>query len=561
MARKYAWLLVLLTAAVPAFAGASNGSISGYVKSSSGTPQMGAIVEVFGASGAPIATAYTDARGHYQAPVAAGVYYVKVTAPSFLPALRDGVDLRTGATMVLNFTLNTLFEAFQIGGVRKAGAEDEEDWKWTLRSMSNRPVLRVVEGSPVIVTRAEDPDNGVLAARVAFIAGSDGAGSGSSGGNTLFKLEHSLFSRGVLSFSGNVGYNGDSAPATVLRAAYTHQFATGASPEFAFTMRRFRTAPITGDGAVMQSLAFSASDTYNFLNFADVTLGGEFQSIDFLGRASAFKPFANVDAHLSRNMVVSYRYATSQPTTRLEKGFDTSPADMTESGPRMSLVDWRPQIERARHHEVALARRKGANIMEVAAFSDSIRNPAMLGTGEIGPQPNLLPDLYSGTFAVTGRDFSASGLRVSAQRTLFPTLTASLAWAWSGTLELPEQTALADARSAMQQVRRHSLTARAAGTAPVTRTRWTASYKWSEGSPLLPLDMFNESATNADPYLNLFLRQPIPDFSFLPSGMEALVDVRNLLAEGYVPVLGNDGQTVYLVQSARAVRGGVAFKF
>jgi hypothetical protein len=39
------------------------------------------------------------------------------------------------------------------------------------------------------------------------------------------------------------------------------------------------------------------------------------------------------------------------------------------------------------------------------------------------------------------------------------------------------------------------------------------------------------------------------------------VDIRNLLAQGYVPVLGQDGHTVYLVQSARAIRGGLAFTF
>ena len=43
--------------------------------------------------------------------------------------------------------------------------------------------------------------------------------------------------------------------------------------------------------------------------------------------------------------------------------------------------------------------------------------------------------------------------------------------------------------------------------------------------------------------------------------MEVLVDLRNLLAQGYVPVMGSDGHTVYLVQSARSVRGGVAFNF
>jgi hypothetical protein len=43
--------------------------------------------------------------------------------------------------------------------------------------------------------------------------------------------------------------------------------------------------------------------------------------------------------------------------------------------------------------------------------------------------------------------------------------------------------------------------------------------------------------------------------------MDALIDLRNLLAQGYVPVMGQDGRTVYLVQSARAIRGGVAFTF
>ena len=41
--------------------------------------------------------------------------------------------------------------------------------------------------------------------------------------------------------------------------------------------------------------------------------------------------------------------------------------------------------------------------------------------------------------------------------------------------------------------------------------------------------------------------------------MEAMLDLRNLQAQGYVPVMGQDGRTVYLVQSARSGRGGVRF--
>jgi hypothetical protein len=73
--------------------------------------------------------------------------------------------------------------------------------------------------------------------------------------------------------------------------------------------------------------------------------------------------------------------------------------------------------------------------------------------------------------------------------------------------------------------------------------------------------MFNASPGQAEPFLNVFFRQPVPCTRSLPGHMDIVVEIRNLLAQGYVPVFGQDGRTVYLVQSARAVRGGLAFNF
>jgi hypothetical protein len=53
----------------------------------------------------------------------------------------------------------------------------------------------------------------------------------------------------------------------------------------------------------------------------------------------------------------------------------------------------------------------------------------------------------------------------------------------------------------------------------------------------------------------------LPLSHLIPGKMEAVVDVRNLLAQGYIPIMSQDGSTVYLVQSARSVRGGVSFTF
>jgi hypothetical protein len=138
-------------------------------------------------------------------------------------------------------------------------------------------------------------------------------------------------------------------------------------------------------------------------------------------------------------------------------------------------------------------------------------------------------------------------------------LAATLDYAYGGTLDLARSDiSLQQAQQWISTVRRHALAAKLSGTVPRTHTRWIASYRWVNGQAITPVDMFNTSAGQCDRSLNIFIRQPIPAFG---GRMEALIDVRNLLAQGYVPVMGRDGQTVYLVDSARSVRGGVSFSF
>ena len=174
---------------------------------------------------------------------------------------------------------------------------------------------------------------------------------------------------------------------------------------------------------------------------------------------------------------------------------------------------------------------------------------------------DVLPDVYSGTFSYQGNDFTTRGMRVVLQRKLLSDLTATLDYAYGGVLDLSRpDVQLQDAREWIRAEQRQAVAAKFSGTLPKAKTRWIASYRYTGGHTLTPVDLFNTSAGQADPYLNLFIRQPIPA-SFLAGHMEILMDLRNLLAQGYVPVMGRDGRTLYLVQSARSVRGGVAFSF
>ena len=548
---------MIIALSLPVWAADRPGAISGYVRDASGIPQMGAVVEIAG-SAAQSLTVFTDGKGFYSATgLLPGLYSVKVSAPSFLPALREKVGLHPGTNAHVNVTLNTLLNAMRVGPLR--GTADDDDWKWTLRSVANRPVLRVFD-DPAASAEQKGHD---LRTSVSFLAGSAASGYGSgSDMSTGFSVERSIFSAGRVVFSGNVGY-GDSLPAAVLRATYSHVLPDGSGPSMAVTMRRFAPSDASLNYAALQALAIGAGDDFTVGDVLELKFGSELQAIQFLGHITAFRPYGSVDLHASPNTVVEYDYATSLPNTRDEKGFDSSPADLSEADPRVSMTNFSTRLERAHHQELSISRRVGKTSLQFAAFNDRVSDTALIGAGSVtAASGSLLPDLYSGTFTYNGGMLDANGLRVVLERKFCSDLTATLDYAYGGTLDLVRpDVEIQDVPQWITNERHHALAAKFSGTIPRTHTRWIASYRWVDGTPLTPVDMFNNSPGQSDPYLNLFIRQPIPRMGFLPAHMEGLIDVRNLLAQGYVPVVGQDGQTVYLVQAARSVRGGVTITF
>jgi len=564
--------------AVPAWcgtaSGAISGAISGYVRDGSGVPQMGAAVEILG-SAVQALKVFTDDRGFYSvASLVPGTYSVKVSAPSFLPSLREKIGVRAGARLMVNVTLTTLFEAIQLVPLRSP--VDDDDWKWTLRSVANRPILRVLEdGTTVVAQSGEASVDHDLKGTVTFLAGSPGQGFGSPSDMTAgFAVERSLLSSGTLRLNGNVGYDSDGQgiPSAVLRTTYTNRFNGVFEPSVAITALRLSSPDLnTMSGATLQALSVKSSDRVVLGDKLEMKLGSELQTIQFMGRVNAFKPFASADLHITSNTVLEYQYASSVPNVGLGDrlgndrpgdDLDSASADLSETAPRMSITGFAPAVERAHHQEVSISQRIGKNNMQVAFYSDSIVDPVLTGVGEMTAESGeVLPDVYSGTFSYQGNDFASRGMRVVLQRKLLSDLTATLDYAYGGVLDLSRpDVQLQDAREWIRAERRQAVAAKFSGTVPKMKMRWIASYRHAGGRALTPVDLFNTSAGQADPYLNLCIRQPIPA-SFLAGHMEVLVDLRNLLAQGYVPVMGQDGHTLYLVQSARSVRGGVVFSF
>jgi len=302
-----------------------------------------------------------------------------------------------GAHLKVNVTLNTLLGALDVGRIR--AVPDDDDWKWTLRSVANRPILRVFDDPP----QTAEKQNHDLSGSLSFLAGStsDGYGSGSDM-NTGFTLERSVFSTGRVGMSGNVGY-GDGTPDAVFRTTYSRVLPDASEPSVAMTVRRFAPSDPNLHNAALQALALAMGDSFSVGDVLELKFGSELQTIQFLGRVSAFRPYGSARLHVSPNTVLEYSYATSLPDARIEKGFDSAPADMSESDPRVSLQNFSPKIERAHHQELNVSRRIGKTNVQFAVFSDRIADTALTGAGEVTAAGGfVLPDVYSGTFSYEG---------------------------------------------------------------------------------------------------------------------------------------------------------------
>jgi hypothetical protein len=116
-------------------------------------------------------------------------------------------------------------------------------------------------------------------------------------------------------------------------------------------------------------------------------------------------------------------------------------------------------------------------------------------------------------------------------------------------------------RNKLKINQRHVARASLSGLAPVAGTKFTATYEWTDSAALTRSHVYLTSNIAPEAGLNLRVRQPIPGWGPIPGRLEATAELRNMLAQGYLPVSGADGRALILTHSPRAVRGGVAFIF
>ena len=561
-------MLALLAAvcALPLYGADAPTSISGIVRDARGTPQIGALVELVRPDSSVIATVFTDDHGRYLlAHVVPGMYGVKATGTMFLPTLRENLRVAEHSRTVVNLTLSTLFEAFQwLPAKRRQPEEPSDDWAWTLRSSANRPLLRLLEDGPLVVVSGSG-ESSALKARVTLHGGASEFGEG--GLHHAFEVERSLSDErrlilradlsgmdggALVSMSSLIGYEQELAPGRTLRTVAAIEKRPGIVG-----------AANQQQGQGMEALVLRSAETMTLSPALEVEFGNEFEAVRMDHDQFASHPFAGVTWSNGDN-TVAYRMTTALGLERA----DTLDQDASVA-PMLTISHNKLRMEQGLHQEVALDRNAKNHRMELVYYRDRVANPVVDGGGVLSVADlnsgNVMYDPATGLIKAAGADYAAQGFKSELKRRVTGDTWLTVSFADGDALSMSPATKAAAPATLEENIaglRSHRAQMYSIGlNGHLVRagTHWRGSYRWQSGDTVTAVAPFDPNAPDA--YLSLFVRQSLRCGHLLPNGMEALVDVRNLMAQGYRPFITRDGSTLYFAQAERSLRGGLSFTF
>jgi hypothetical protein len=563
--------LLLLTVALRSAAG-QGAAVSGVVRDAQGVAQLGALVQVVAENSAVLGTAFTDLHGRYLIPhLVPGKYEVRASAALFVPAMRDNLQLRAGAQAIVNLTLNTLFEsATWIPAERRKADEPSDDWKWTMRSAANRPILRLAEDGDVILVSSsvtEKPSKHTDRARAEMTAG-DG-GFGSSGVHNVFVLDRTLDDGSGLVLHADFGQQpGGTAirPSTEVATGFESRLGFAGAGRAVVSYQSHPELVSSGGTPGLDAMQMASAQQMQIGDFADIEAGGTLYVVRSSGFASGSRPFLKITAHPVKDWTMGYRMATSQNLQSFA-GLDSVQPEL----PIAVMYQGRTQTEQGHHQEFTVSRKAGPGLVQISYYRDSLDRVAVSGGGAltaadiqqtVQPGANgIVADSTTGNFRFLSAGYKTQGVNVTLTEPLSSTMWVAVEYATGAGLTAKDgaEMSLSTASSSLASQTAQTATIALRGRVVRSGTRVRASYRWQPTRLVTAVDPYASFGDQA--YFSCHLRQALRLGSLLPNGLDATVDVTNLMAQGYRPFLSADGKTLFLAQSPRTVQAGLAFTF
>lgn len=570
-----------------------SGELSGLVLDVAGKPQPGAAVLLFNKQDRLLQRVSTDPAGSFSfAELLPDLYSVQVSLTSFLPAMKERIQIKAGMRSLLEVNLSKVFSSVQLISTTPApGGLMSDSWKWAVRAeSSSRPILRLLPvrlGDPVGFP-SESGHSAIFTGSRGLIkiSASDGAqitSDGTADLGTQFAFATSVYGGNNVHFAADLGYSGmNGSSAAGIRTTYSRELGD-LKPEISVTMRQFF-VPVravqslmgspAGEGSspMLRTLGVSFSDKTQLTDTLQMQYGFELDNVTFLDHLHYFSPYAKLTGTIPHGNV---DFTWTSGNARPELGMNATDAnadlqrDLTSLAllPRISLSSGHAKVQRGEDYEAGISQRFGSREYRLSGYREAVSNTTLtVASSDEGLYPgDLLPDLFgAGKLFNMGR-FEGFGYAASVTQDLGANYKATLIYGSVGVLsartsEIMSDSA-ADLRKAIEAGQRQAVTVRVSGTVKCTGTRFATSYQWADYRGATPEPLFSTQSARPDPGLNVMVRQPI---SGIPGGhgrIEASAELRNLLAQGYLPLATSGGDHILLVNTPRSFRGGLAFVF
>ena len=560
------------------------GAVSGMVRDHRGAPQMGASVLLLNRNDRVIQKTLSDGDGKFRFPsLPPDRYSIRVLLSSFVPASRDMIAVRPGVESYLTIQLANLFSSIELVYLSvPQGSLLTEEWKWTLRSANTiRPVLRL---TPTV--RSSSPARrpslyNVPSRALVSVSAGEGAGLTPLGLapdlGTAFAFATSVFGARELTVSGNLGY---ASQAGVPTAGFSTRLAgpdSSVAPDVELTVRQASTRGIAGSSLLrgageappLRTMSLKLGDKTTIAEGIVLEYGALMEAVSFVDRMTLFSPFARLTYEFGREGQVEVAYSSGAPAADLILRGDDAAQDqlaMLALFPRLSLANGAVRAQRNDTVEAGVRTTQGAWTYSASVFHDNVRDAALsahLPSGFYG-RGEFLPDIASNSTIFNAGSYQNFGYSAAMERRLAEGWSAALSGGASGMLTALDPTLEtnrpSELRNTLRPVRRPWASARIQGVIPGGGTRVTASYLWTTHGTLGPAHAWLTMRSQPLTGLNVQVRQPVP-VGGIPGRLEMNAEVRNLLAQGYVPVATPDGRQILLVQFPRALRGGFSFIF
>jgi hypothetical protein len=539
------------------------GQLLGYVSDAAGLPQPGAVVEVRpeGLRKAPLRE-LTTAEGLFRlSGLAPGTYYVQVGKGQRIAA-RQRVEIHASERALLLVSLPALLEGMQLGP--PPGVSPDAAFTWALRQSTLwRPILHMDGSDGLAEPGSEQPVEGM----VALTAGAGDTAFSSSDVATTFRLKTRAFGS-QLGLSGEIGTNGGIGGTNTQVAAQLSPNDPASAARLQVTVRQIS---VDGIGAALPPLREFSLNYANAVSLGDslrIQYGSMFNAVSMTDTVAAFDPYLRALMRVGAEGELEFRAVEGVPPLHFTGDY----ASLDDPTPQVTLDHGHARLERARHQELRYSESlTPADTVSVAVFDDHYQRAAVNGSysvsGAVASQPELdaqaglLPDLLNNMFLANGGDYAGWGYRFTLNHRLSDNWQAALGFSDGAVLAPQGGSFSGSLASALAPARADAITVKLTGVMPVTHTQLICSYRALSRLAATGLDLYDDTAAEANSYANVFLRQPLPGLMGANGRLAALVEIHNLLAQGYIPMLGSDGRTLYLVQSARSLRGGLTFSF